>query len=134
MWPFSLSMFGLKKNSDFAAVYHSGKSYANKYLIMYAMKNGTDSVRIGISVSKKVGNSVVRHRVKRLIKESCRLHEVQFKQGYDLVIIARKSAAGRSYDEIESAVLHLTGLHHIRLPHEEAETESVKEHFPGTDV
>ena len=91
-------------------------------------------MRIGISVSKKVGNSVVRHRVKRLIKESCRLHEVQFKQGYDLVIIARKSAAGRSYDEIESAVLHLTGLHHIRLPHEEAETESVKEHFPGTDV
>lgn len=119
MWPFSLSMFGLKKNSDFVAVYHSGKSYANKYLIMYAMKNEMDSVRIGISVSKKVGNSVVRHRVKRLIRESCRLHDAQLKQGYDLVIIARKAAAGRGYDEIESAVLHLMNLHHIRLPHKE---------------
>lgn len=116
-------MFGLKKNSDFVAVYHSGKSYANRYLIMYAMRNGTDSVRIGISVSKKVGNSVVRHRVKRLIRESCRLHDDQLKQGYDLVVIARKAAAGRSYDEIESAVLHLMSLHHIRLPREEAEAK-----------
>ncbi|MCI8674410.1 MAG: ribonuclease P protein component [Lachnospiraceae bacterium] len=116
-------MLGLKKNSDFVAVYHSGKSYANRYLIMYAMKNGMDSVRIGISVSKKVGNSVVRHRVKRLIRESCRLHDARFKQGYDLVIIARRAAAGRSYDEIESAVLHLMSLHHIRLPHEGAETK-----------
>ena len=111
----------LKKNDDFKNVYKNGKSYANKYLVMYVLKNSGECNRLGISVSKKVGNSVVRHRVKRLINESCRLHEVQFKQGYDLVIIARKSAAGRSYDEIESAVLHLTGLHHIRLPHEGAE-------------
>ena len=107
-------MNGLKKNSDFSSVYHSGKSYANKYLIMYVMKNESDSVRIGISVSKKVGNSVVRHRVKRLIKESCRLHDGQFRPGYDLVIIARKTAVGKSFEEIESAVLHLAGMHHIR--------------------
>lgn len=47
----------LKKNRDFKTVYGNGKSRANKYLVMYVMKNGTEKNRIGISVSKKVGNS-----------------------------------------------------------------------------
>ena len=65
----------LKKNHQFQFVYKNGKSYANKYLVMYVKENGTDRNRIGISVSKKVGNSVVRHRVTRLVRESYRLHE-----------------------------------------------------------
>ena len=64
----------LKKNIDFQKVYKSGKSYANKYLVMYVLENGTDITRIGISVSKKVGNSIVRHRLTRLIREACRLN------------------------------------------------------------
>lgn len=59
----------LKKNTQFQFVYRNGKSYANKYLIMYVKENGTDRNRVGISVSKKVGNSVVRHRVTRLVRE-----------------------------------------------------------------
>ena len=59
----------LKKNRDFKTVYGNGKSRANKYLVMYVMKNGTEKNRIGISVSKKVGNSVVRHHLTRLIRE-----------------------------------------------------------------
>ena len=55
----------LKKNEDFQEVYKKGKSYANKYLVMYILKNELNYNRIGISVSKKVGNSVVRHRTKR---------------------------------------------------------------------
>ena len=65
----------LKKNADFQKVYNEGVSFANKYLVMYVRKNGTDGNRLGISVSKKVGNSVVRHRVTRLIRESYRLRE-----------------------------------------------------------
>ena len=103
----------LKKNHQFQFVYKFGKSYANKYLIMYVKENGTNGNRIGISVSKKVGNSVVRHRVTRLVRESYRLHEAVFNSGLDIVIVARPSTASVGYDEIESALLHLGKLHHI---------------------
>ena len=65
----------LKKNRDFQLVYKTGTSYVNKYLVMYARENQLGKNRIGISVSKKVGNSVVRHRLCRLVRESYRLHE-----------------------------------------------------------
>ena len=103
----------LKKNSDFKNVYTHGKSYANKYLIMYVLGKDFGINRIGISVSKKVGNSVVRHRVTRLIRESYRLHENIFNSSLDIVIVARKSTFDVGYTEVESALLHLSKLHHI---------------------
>lgn len=103
----------LKKNKDFQFVYKNGTSYANRYLVMYVLNRQCKENRLGISVSKKVGNSVVRHRVTRLIRESYRLNERVFQTGFDLVVIARPLAKGRSYQEIEGALLHLAGLHHI---------------------
>ena len=103
----------LKKYEQFQFVYKNGKSYANKYLVMYVKENGLEINRIGISVSKKVGNSVVRHRVKRLIKESYRLHENIFNNGLDIVIVARPGAAAVGYEEAEVALLHLGKLHKI---------------------
>ena len=103
----------LKKNSDFKFVYSRGKSYANKYLVMDMLENNLGKNRIGISVSKKVGNSVVRHRVTRLIRESYRLHENIFNSSLDIVIVARNSASNVGYAEVESALLHLSKLHHI---------------------
>ena len=100
----------LRNNRDFVNVYESGKSYANKYLVVYTLKNGSDINRLGISVSKKVGNSVVRHRLKRLIKESYRLHEKVFNSGLDIVVIARKGSDACDYAGIESALLHLMKL------------------------
>lgn len=105
----------LKRNSDFQFVYKKGKSYANKYLIMYVIENNQETNRVGISVSKKVGNSVIRHRVKRLIKESYRLQEKIFNSGLDIVVIARNSASDISYKEMESALLHLGKLHSILM-------------------
>ena len=105
----------IKKNDDFRACYMLGKSYANKYLVVYVMKNGTDHNRIGISVSKKVGNSVVRHRIKRLVHESYRLHEQSFDSGSDIAVVGRRSADGASYYEIERALLFLlrkAGVYH----------------------
>ncbi len=100
----------LKNNRDFVNVYTSGRSYANKYLVIYTLKNNSDRNRLGISVSKKVGNSVVRHRLKRLIKESYRLHEKMFNSGLDIVVIARKGSDACDYAGIESALLHLMKL------------------------
>ena len=103
----------LKKNRDFQQVYKTGTSYVNKYLVMYVKENQLEKNRIGISVSKKVGNSVVRHRLCRLVRESYRLHEQEFHRGVDIVVVARVSAKERTFREIESALLHLGRLHKI---------------------
>lgn len=105
----------LKKNRDFQNVYKNGKSYANKYLVMYVFRNGMDKNRLGISVSKKVGNSVVRHRLARLIREGYRLNEEMFHSGWDIVVIARALAKGKNYRDISSALLHLGKIHRILL-------------------
>ena len=105
--------YPLRKNTDFKNVYDKGRSKANRYLIVYAVGNGYDHNRIGISVSKKVGNSVVRHRIKRLVKESYRLHEKMFNSGLDIVVIARSGAADLDFHGIESALLHILKLHKI---------------------
>lgn len=103
----------LRNNQQFSNVYNNGRSKANKYLIAYILENNTDINRLGIVVSKKVGNSVVRHRVKRLIKESYRLQENMFNSGLDIVVIARGSASSISFNEIDSAVKHLFKIHNI---------------------
>lgn len=103
----------LQKNKEFQRVYDFGKSYANKYLVMFVMPNGSERNRLGISVSKKVGNSVIRHQVKRRIKESYRLQEGKFISGIDIVIIARASAKDISYNQIESALMHLGRLQQV---------------------
>lgn len=103
----------IKKNQEFREIYSTGVSYANKNLVMYIRKNGTDENRLGISVSKKVGNSVIRHRITRLIRESYRLNEKSVVQGLDIVVVARIGAKGKSYFEIESSLLHLMKLHGI---------------------
>ena len=103
----------LKKNQDFQKVYRNGTSKGNRYLVMYVLKNQYMKNRLGISVSKKVGNSVVRHRLTRLVRESYRLNEERFNRNLDIVVIARPAAKGRSYHEIESAFMHLAGKHQI---------------------
>ena len=108
----------LKKNRDFRTVYRDGKSYAKRLLVMYTLKNDSDRNRLGISVSKKVGNSVVRHHITRLVRESYRLHEEMFHSGWDIVVIARAGAKNASYHEIESALLHLGNLQKIMNPEE----------------
>ena len=105
----------LKRNSDFQRVYREGKSYANRYLVLYVLQNQTERNRLGISVSKKVGNSVVRHRMARLVRESYRLQEDMFNSGLDMVVIARKSAKDKNCQDIESALLHLGKLHGILI-------------------
>ena len=103
----------LKKNSSFREVYKNGKSCVNSYFVMYVLKNNTERNRLGISVSKKVGNSVVRHHITRLVREAYRLQEEKFSSGLDIVVIARGASRKVTYQETEKALLHLGGLHHI---------------------
>ena len=97
----------LKKNSDFNVVYSKKKSMANKLLIIYITENGLNNNRVGFVVSKKVGNSVIRSKVKRLMKESYRLNDSRFKISYDIIFIARADCKNSTFKEIESALLHL---------------------------
>lgn len=103
----------LKKNSYFQNVYKNGKSYANRFFVMYVLENSLDKNRLGISVSKKVGNSVIRHHITRLVREAYRLQEEMFNSSLDIVVIARVSAKNVTFDETKKALLHLGNLHHI---------------------
>ena len=118
----------LRKNRQFQEVYKKGVSRANKYLVLYVLENDQEENLLGISVSKKVGNSVVRHRVKRLVKESYRLHEDIFNSGLNIVITARASAASIHFAQMESAVLHLGKLHHIICEDADKEHQTDKKH------
>ncbi len=105
----------LKKNVDFQKVYQERNSKANRLLVLYVRLNGLDRNRLGISVSKKVGNSVVRHHLTRLIRESYRLHEDLFQIGWDMVVVVRKQARDADFHQMESALLHIARLQKLTL-------------------
>lgn len=107
-------IYRLKKNNEFRMVYRRGKSLANNLLVLYTYnnrnnKNSDDKIynKIGVSVSKKVGNSVVRSRTKRLVMESYRLNESSIKRGFDFVFIIRNNMKDKSFHEVEKAMLNL---------------------------
>jgi len=97
----------IRKNYEFRSIYNRGRSFSNSLLVLYVNRNKKGLNRFGISVSKKVGKSVVRSRVKRLISESYRLNSHLIKGNVDLVFIARVSSAGKDYKRIEEALLNL---------------------------
>ncbi len=101
------STIGLQKDRDFRKVYRHRNSMANRLLIIYIRENQEEYNRVGFTVSKKVGKATVRNRVKRRMKESYRLRHHHVKLGYDVVFIARDTAADSSLAEIDSAMMHL---------------------------
>ncbi|WP_018131404.1 ribonuclease P protein component [Effusibacillus pohliae] len=97
----------LKDNRDFQRVFQRGKSFANRYLVLYHAPNQEGHYRVGLSVSKKVGNAVVRNRVKRYLREAVRAQQLDPALPVDFVIIARPSAADLDFDGFRKNLVHL---------------------------
>lgn len=101
----------IKENRDFRRLYHRGKSAATPYLVVYAAKNHSDSNRIGLTVSTKLGCAAVRNRSKRLLREAYRLHEYEIQTGYDFILVARfrttKAKCGEVQKQLMKAIREL---------------------------
>lgn len=98
----------IKKNKDFQAVFQKGQSFANRQFVVYSLqKDNQDYFRIGLSVSKKLGNAVTRNRIKRYVRQSVFELKDQLASGYDYVIIARKPVAEMEFFEIKKSLIHV---------------------------
>ncbi|MCM3128680.1 MULTISPECIES: ribonuclease P protein component [unclassified Paenibacillus] len=98
----------LRNRDDFNRVYRYGKSFANYQFVVYGLRRkDVDQFRVGVSCSKKIGNAVVRNRIRRIIKEIIRHHEAEIVEHMDLIFIVRKGAASMSYQEMEKSILHV---------------------------
>ena len=97
----------LKLNHIFRRLYHTN-GFADGYLVLYARKNRTETNRIGITVSKKLGHAVVRNRTRRRLREVYRLHEERFQPGWDLVVVARARAVDAPFDQLVKSYLKLS--------------------------
>ena len=100
--------YRLKKNSDFQFVFRTGVSKANRqFVVYYTNQPKIDHFRIGISVSKRVGNAVTRNRIKRYIRELMRQMDDQISGKMDYVIIARKPTADMDFREMKKSLAHV---------------------------
>ena len=105
--------YRLRKNSEFKKVYQHGKSAPSKYVVLYFKPNRRQKLRIGISVSKKVGGSVVRSRVKRILREAVRHHLGEIVPGVDIILIARGAIKGIKSTEVEQSLVKLLGKYRL---------------------
>lgn len=99
--------YRLTRSKDFAHTRRFGRSSGSSLLALSVLPTRSPDVRIGFSVSKRVGKATVRNRVKRLMREAVRHQLANVRRGQDLVFIARPAAAGASYDEIAQTVSYL---------------------------
>lgn len=97
----------LKKKKDFQAVYSRGKSYANRFLVLYVFRSNGFQEKVGFAAGKKLGNAVKRNRIKRLLRESYRMHQSEIEEGVSLLLVGRKAALAVKCQELEKAFLAL---------------------------
>ncbi len=103
--------YRVKKNTEFQEVFKKGRSFANRQFVVYSLKKpGQTHFRIGISVSKKVGNAVTRNRIKRCIRQAFHELENVLEHEYDYIIIARKPTAEMGFFEIKNSLIHVLKL------------------------
>lgn len=100
--------YRIKKKEEFQHVLNVGKSFANRQLVIYYIRKPTqEHFRIGISVGKKLGNAVLRNRIKRLLREAFKELESEILPTLDIIIIARQPTVSMDYHQIKSSLMHL---------------------------
>ena len=105
--------FRVKKEKDFNAIFKEGKSFANRKFVIYRLENNEQHFRVGLSVSKKLGNAVTRNQIKRRIRHILIEHKNQLVENVDFVVIARKGVEILEYAEMEKNLLHVLKLSKI---------------------
>ncbi|SES14848.1 ribonuclease P protein component [Gracilibacillus ureilyticus] len=106
--------FRIKKNSEFQKVFKNGASFANRQLVIYYLnKRDQAHYRVGLSVSKKIGNAVVRNQIKRYLRQAFLELNEEIHASYDIIIIARQPVRDCDFHDVKKSVQHLlykTGL------------------------
>ncbi len=97
----------VKQNSDFQRIYRYGRSLANKNMVIYFCKTFHPSQRVAFAAGKKLGNAVVRNRVKRLLREAYRLHQQEIENDYCLLLVGRAAAVEAKAGAVEKSFCSL---------------------------
>lgn len=95
----------LKENSAFRRLYYKGANAGNRYLVIYCRRSGLGCIRLGLTVSTKLGHAVVRNRMRRRLREIVRLNEGRLKGDYDIVLVARSAAVEADFKTLTRAFL-----------------------------
>ena len=98
--------YRVKKSQDFDNIIRKKQSFANRQFVIYYQKNNLDHMRLGISVSKKLGKAHERNKLKRYVRESFKTRK-DFLKNYDIIIIVRPAAKGLSFLEFGSSIDHV---------------------------
>ncbi len=99
----------LKHNREFKNVYKRGRSHLTRFFVVYVLKNKLNKNRIGFTTSKKLGNAVIRNRIRRRVKEAFYSHELDTKHSYDVVIVCRKKAQYADFDIMKKEMKKVLG-------------------------
>jgi ribonuclease P protein component len=102
--------------TDFKRVYNGGRSASDGALVVYVLANHTERTRLGLSVSRQVGNAVTRNRWKRHLREAFRLNRDQLPMGFDIVVIPRRQPT--TLEKVAAAVVSLVNRAQRKLPRE----------------
>lgn len=103
--------FRVKKNKEFQEIFKQGKSFANRQFVVYSLKRpGQQHFRIGLSVSKKIGNAVIRNQIKRYVRQAFHELEDELHNEFDYIIIARKPTASMDFFEVKNSLIHVLKL------------------------
>ena len=98
--------YRVKKSQDFDNIIRKKQSFANRQFVIYYQENKLDHMRLGISVSKKLGKAHERNKLKRYVRESFKTRK-DFLKNYDIIIIVRPAAKGLSFLEVGSSIDHV---------------------------